>query len=134
MRWSLFFLFLIGTAFADVTYPPLPIPGQPLPPDLAIECLNRAVTVGQMSQQQAFNLCQGTENTSPFLCYQEAERSLIAPNTAVKLCRCARTTDRVTCYNSARNTTTLNDPQIVDLCTHDVAGFVGRCDPKPPTS
>jgi hypothetical protein len=133
MRILFFLLLFVGTAFAQV-YPPIPIPGQPLPPDLAIECLSRATTVAQMTQQQAFQLCQGAESTSPLECYQQSQTSLIDPAVAVRLCRCARTTDRVSCYNTAKNTTTLNTAQILDLCTHDVAGFAGRCDPSVPTS
>jgi len=127
-------LLISVAASADVTYPPIPIPGQPLPPDLALECLNRATSVALMTQQQAFALCEGAESTSPLLCYQEAQRSLIPSDVALNLCRCARATDRVSCFNTAKNTTSLNSDQIVDLCTHDVAGFAGRCDPRPPTS
>lgn len=93
---------------------------QPTLPTNPVTCVNNAVTYGLLTQQQAYQLCVGSNTSAPFDCFQQATRTAIDEATALKLCRCAVSTSRVDCYNQAHGTTQLSDNEILDLCTHDV--------------
>lgn len=91
-------------------------PGAPQGP---VACMNQAMSMGLLSQQEAYTLCEGSSGSSPFECYARASRALIPSKTALQLCRCTLSATRVDCYLQAKNSTSLTEEQILDLCEHD---------------
>ncbi|PTL80471.1 hypothetical protein [Vitiosangium sp. GDMCC 1.1324] len=85
----------------------------------ALACFKRAEREVSLSEEQALRLCQGAASVEPAECYiaSQSPGVFLEPEQAIELCRCATSTEPAECFQRADHETTLDTPQILQLCS-----------------